>query len=236
MLQVIFYCLLGIVGTAIGALLGIFFGKRMLGGTLALTAGIMVGLVIFDLFPLSVRLSDIIIALLSTAIGVIGVLLLNAGIEKIHPLKSENKMINTGMVLLFSMALHNFPEGMAIGSGSAESAGTGFLVALAIGLHDLPEGMAVAAPFVGGKLKNRKVFFLTLFSGFSTVFGALLGFFLGNLSVKMNAVALGFASGAMLCVVFRELLPEARKNASLFDTVLYLLSGILISIILISTL
>lgn len=236
MLQVLLFSLLGILGTAIGALFGIFFGKRRIGGTLAATGGIMLGLVLFDLFPLAVRLADPILAFLAGGVGVFGVLTLCRTLPKIKPLRESNKMFAMGLLLLVSMSLHNFPEGMAIGSGSAESAGTGLLVAVAIALHDLPEGMAVAAPFVGGKLGSGKAFLLALFSGLSTVLGALLGFFLGNLSPKANALALALASGAMLAVAFRELLPEARKNSSPAETGLFLALGILVALILIALL
>ena len=235
MLQVLLFSLLGILGTAIGALFGIFFGKRRIGGTLAATGGIMLGLVLFDLFPLAVRLADPILAFLAGGVGVFGVLTLCRTLPKIKPLRESNKMFAMGLLLLVSMSLHNFPEGMAIGSGSAESAGTGLLVAVAIALHDLPEGMAVAAPFVGGN-RQREGVLLALFSGLSTILGALLGFFLGNLSPKANALALALASGAMLAVAFRELLPEARKNSSPAETGLFLALGILVALILIALL
>ena len=78
------------------------------------------------------------------------------------------------------MSLHNFPEGMAIGSGSAESAGTGLLVAVAIALRLSSGGMAGRAPFVGGKLGSGKAFLLALFSAFPQS-SVLSRFLLGNL-------------------------------------------------------
>lgn len=234
MLEIIFYSSLGIVGTAIGAVLGIIFGTRKIGRTLALTAGIMLGIVVFEIFPLSYQLSDLLTAFLSTAIGVVAIMLISTVIGKVNPFKQDNRMLNMGLILLISMALHNFPEGMAIGAGGAESSRTGLLVGLTIAFHDLPEGMAVAVPFVGGKLKNRRVFLLTLLSAFSTVLGALVGYLLGSISDYMNAVSLGFAGGAMLFVVFRELLPAALKDIKFKEMILYLLSGVLISIILIT--
>jgi ZIP family zinc transporter len=234
MLEIILYSTLGLLGTAIGAFLGIFFGKKMIGKTLAITAGIMGGLVIFDLFPLSLSLSDPIVALISTAIGILGVMLLGNVIGKFQPLKQKNRMINSGLILLFSMALHNFPEGMAIGSGGAESTQTGFIIALTIALHDIPEGMAVATPFVGGSVKNRKVFLMTIFSSLSTIVGAVIGYLLGSISDYTNAICLGIASGAMLYVVVRELLPGSLKSSSVRDVIIFSFVGVLISIIFIS--
>ena len=234
MLEIIFYSSLGIIGTAIGAVFGIFFGTKKIGKTLALTAGIMLGIVVFEILPLSYQLSDFFTALVACAIGVLGITLISALIGKANPFKQDNRMLNMGLVILVSMALHNFPEGMAIGAGGAESSRTGLLVGLTIAFHDLPEGIAVAIPFVGGKLAKRRVFFLTLLSAFSTVLGALVGYLLGSISDYMNAVSLGVAGGAMLFVVFRELLPASLKDIKVSETILYLLTGILISIILIS--
>ena len=121
---------------------------------------------------------------------------------------------------------------MAIGA-EVRKVAHGLLVGLTIAFHDLPEGIAVAIPFVGGKLAKRRVF-LTLLSAFSTVLGALVGYLLGSISDYMNAVSLGVAGGAMLFVVFRELLPASLKDIKVSETILYLLTGILISIILIS--
>ena len=233
MLQVLLFSLLGILGTAIGALFGIFFGKRRIGGTLAATGGIMLGLVLFDLFPLAVRLADPILAFSRAGSEFWGAHLCRT-LPKIKP-PGKQQMFAMGLLLLVSMSLHNFPEGMAIGSGSAESAGTGLLVAVAIALHDLPEGMAVAAPFVGGKPGSGKAFCWPCFPAFPQS-SVLSSGFSSGISPKANALALALASGAMLAVAFRELLPEARKNSSPAETGLFLALGILVALILIALL
>jgi ZIP family zinc transporter len=224
MLDIIFLSSLGLVGTAVGGILGILFGRKMLGKTLAITGGIMAGIVFFDLLPLSLSLTDPIFCFLSTASGLCLVGLFNIKKQPNRPLE------NTGWILLLTMALHNFPEGLAIGSSGAESARTGVIVAVTIALHDVPEGMAVATPFVGGKYKTRSIFFLTMLSGLSTVAGGVLGFWLGNLSPHMNAFCLGLAGGAMLYVVFVELLPAACKTTAKKTAILYFLGGLIIGL------
>ena len=87
--------------------------------------------------------------------------------------------------------------------------GSGFIMALVICLHNIPEGMAVSVPLVAGGMGRIKSALLTALSGLPTVFGALLGYVLGGINDVMLVVSLGFASGAMLYVVFCELLPEA---------------------------
>lgn len=119
-------------------------------------------------------------------------------------------LILAGVVMAAAIALHNVPEGMVIGASfAAGQPGSGWLMAAVIGLHNIPEGMAVAAPLTAGGTRRRQAAALAALTGAPTVLGAMLGFWMGTLGPRALAAALGFASGAMLYVVFGELLPEA---------------------------
>lgn len=130
---------------------------------------------------------------------------------------SNKKLFTAGLVMLSAIALHNMPEGMVIGASYAGTenllsnlfSGSGFIMAIVIGLHNVPEGMAVSVPLVSGGMGKIKATLLTALSGRPTVFGALIGYALGGINQIMLTLSLGFASGAMLYVVFGELLPEA---------------------------
>lgn len=129
---------------------------------------------------------------------------------------SKSNLFVAGLVMMFAIALHNLPEGMVIGASYATSdvmtdlfTGSGFIMAIVIGLHNVPEGMAVSVPLISGGMKKPKAVALTALSGLPTVFGALIGFALGGINDIMLVLSLGFASGAMLYVVFGELLPES---------------------------
>lgn len=130
---------------------------------------------------------------------------------------SKSNLFVAGLVMMFAIALHNLPEGMVIGASYAATdnlvdnifSGSGFILAIVIGLHNVPEGMAVSVPLVSGGMGRIKATLLTALSGLPTVFGALLGYALGGINDIMLVLSLGFASGAMLYVVFGELLPES---------------------------
>ena len=156
--------------------------------------------------------------------------------EQTKDQKSLSQLFIAGLVMAFAIALHNFPEGMVIGASYASDEVTGgvggLAMAIVIGLHNIPEGMAVAVPLVAGGMKKVKAAFLTAITGAPTILGAMLGYFLGTLSPTMLAFSLSFASGAMLYVVFGELLPEAilmwRSKAPAFAMLVGLLVGVVI--------
>ena len=120
-----------------------------------------------------------------------------------------------GLVMAAAIALHNVPEGMVIGAAFATTVDQiltnrgGLIMALIIGLHNIPEGMAVAVLLISGGMSKWKSVGMTALSGAPTILGALMGFLIGAISPTALVISLSFASGAMLYVVFGELLPES---------------------------
>ena len=132
-----------------------------------------------------------------------------------HYINKDSKLslFVAGIVMVCAIALHNVPEGMTIGASYASNdavMGTAAItLAVLIGMHNIPEGMAVSVPLIAGGMAKWKAVLITASSGIPTVIGALLGFMLGELGPLGLALSLGFASGAMLYVVFGEILPQA---------------------------
>lgn len=126
---------------------------------------------------------------------------------------SKLSLFVAGVVMACAIALHNIPEGMTIGASFAVSSdlmwGTGMIMAVLIGLHNIPEGMAVAVPLISGGTGRVHATLLTAACGLPTVLGAWLGFWLGDIGPLGLTMSLGFASGAMLYVVFGEIMPES---------------------------
>lgn len=155
---------------------------------------------------------------------------------------SRSNLFVAGLVMMMAIALHNLPEGMVIGASYAMEenltanlfSGSGFIMAIVIGLHNIPEGMAVSVPLISGGMSKTKSVLMTALSGFPTVIGALLGYALGGINSVMLVLSLGFASGAMLYVVFGELLPEAILMWKSKLPSLSLFAGVLIGFLLVS--
>ena len=141
-----------------------------------------------------------------------------------------------GLVMACAIALHNVPEGMTIGasyaSNDAVMGDAALLLAVLIGLHNIPEGMAVSVPLIGGGMSKVKAVLITASSGIPTVLGALLGYLLGEIGAIGLCLSLGFASGAMLYVVFGEILPQSilmyHSKLPAFSAIVGILVGILV--------
>ena len=141
-----------------------------------------------------------------------------------------------GVVMACAIALHNVPEGMTIGASYAGNDGVmgsaALVLAVLIGLHNIPEGMAVSVPLISGGMNKWKAVLITAASGIPTIFGALLGYLLGELGPLGLTLSLGFASGAMLYVVFGEILPQSilmyHSKLPAFSAIVGILVGLLI--------
>ena len=141
-----------------------------------------------------------------------------------------------GIVMAAAIALHNVPEGMTIGASYASNDGllgtSALVLAVIIGLHNIPEGMAVSVPLISGGMQKWKAVLVTASSGIPTILGALLGYMLGEIGPLGLTLSLGFASGAMLYVVFGEILPQSilmyHSKLPAFSAIVGILAGILI--------
>ena len=106
------------------------------------------------------------------------------------------------------------------------------MLVLSITLHNIPEGMAVSVPLISGGMPKWKAVLITACTGIPTILGALLGYVLGEIGPMGLTVSLGFASGAMLYVVFGEILPQSilmyHSKLPAFSTIVGILAGLLI--------
>lgn len=141
-----------------------------------------------------------------------------------------------GVVIACAIALHNIPEGMSIGASynidTEGGVSMALILAVLIGLHNIPEGMAVSVPLVAGGMKRIKATLLTAASGAPVVLGSWLGYWIGDIGAIGLAASLGFASGAMLYVVFGEIIPQAvlmyRSKVPAFFVIIGMLIGMII--------
>lgn len=202
----------GTFGTTMGGLLGIFIKKnsnKFLSFILAFASGLMMAVICFDLIPESLEFTNITYSLLGIIIGIIVMFFCDLLVEKkfnknIELKENKNSLLKTGLIVSIGLAIHNFPEGLAIGSGFEASTKLGLGLAIAICMHDIPEGLSMSIPMKNGGMKPSKVIFYVILSGIVTGIGAFIGAIVGSISEQIIAMCLSFAAGAMLYIVSRR--------------------------------
>ena len=137
----------GTFGTTVGGIIGTKFknpSNKFLSFILAFASGLMVAIVCFDLLPEAFNLSNLSTAFLGIILGIIVMIFCDMLVDKkmnshTRFRGSQNTLLKTGIIVSVGLALHNFPEGLAIGSGFGASLRLGLSLAIAICLHDIPE-------------------------------------------------------------------------------------------------
>lgn len=205
----------GMFGTTFGGVLGAVLNvksNKILSFILEFSAGLMTSIICFELIPESLNYGNITACILGVLFGILGMTCCDDFIKKNSTLKTKNNaLLKTGFIILIGLTVHNFPEGLAIGSGFEASSSLGISLAIAIAIHDIPEGISIALPLKEGGMSIFKVILLTAFSGITTGLGALIGAIIGNISPTFISISLAFAAGAMLYIVSCELIPESKS-------------------------
>lgn len=204
----------GMIGTTLGGMIGALISvksKKFLSFVLEFAAGLMTAVITLDLIPESLEMVNISWCIVGIFIGVVGLFLCEKIVNKLSDSKFNNIMISTGIMICIGLAIHNFPEGLAIGSGFEVNNKLGISLAIAIALHDVPEGMSIALPLKNGGYSKFKCVLLTAISGVTTGIGAYFGAILGSINEKIIGVSLAFAAGAMLYIVSCDLIPESNS-------------------------
>ncbi len=228
----------GMIGTGSGAVIALFVkepSKVMLGFILGFAGGIMLAIVLTDLLPEAVEAGSFFTAFLGLIIGTVFILLVDLKIPHFHLFETTEELaryIRTGTILGLGIAMHNLPEGIAIGASYVASPALGFTLAVTIALHNIPEGIAMACPLCAGGMRLRWILFYTAMAGLPMGLGAFFGASLGAVSPLVLSLSLGFAAGAMLYIIFGELIPGAQKEgtgyAGTFGAVFGTISGVLL--------
>lgn len=229
----------GTFGTTLGGIFGIIVKKpsdKFLSFILSLAGGLMTAILSFDLIPEALQISDVKSTLIGIIMGIICMVICNIVVEKkfsdeslerINKRNSNSRtssaninLLKAGIITSIGLAIHNFPEGLAIGSGFGASLKLGYSLAVAICIHDIPEGISMAIPMKNGGMKAGKVLFYVILSGVTTGLGAFVGKIIGGISEEIISICLSFAAGAMLYIVSGELVPESNKlNSGMPSTI-----------------
>lgn len=200
---------------------------RTYDAALGLAAGIMIAASVFGLILPGMEEGGLAAVMSGVFIGGFTLLVTNRLLPHIHTkytgLQAEGPVdqsaeefsaLRRAVLVGSAITLHNAPEGLAMGvafaSGLEEVA---FLLAVVIGIQNVPDGFAFAVPMSDTGMSNWRVLTYTTLSGLvPQVSAALVGFGLVGIATGIFPVAAGFAAGAMLAVVFREMIPSSHGH------------------------
>lgn len=203
------------LGTFIGALIVILSGRLRSGSIsliLGLAAGIMAAVIILDLIPSSLRYGSPLAALTGFLGGCGLMAALDLVLNYLSPCSCQGKdYLKMGYLIAIGIAVHDFPEGLAIAAGFTAAEKLGPLLVFAIGIHNIPEGMATATPLRYGGQNPWQVLALNAAISMVTPAGVFMGLVLLKTSRGLISLLLAFAAGAMTYIVASELAPESRR-------------------------
>ncbi|KFZ28288.1 protein gufA [Pseudidiomarina atlantica] len=215
--------------TAVGAL-PVLFGKRpserFNDTLLGFAAGVMLAASFFSLIVPSIDISTelygagptpALIAVFGILLGAGAIAVMDRLLPHEHfisgPEGIASEKISGVWLFVFAIAIHNFPEGLAVGVGyGSGETDTAFSLALGIGLQNLPEGLAVAVGLMAVGYSRVKSFLVAALTGLIEPIGGLVGGIFVNLSQVLLPWGLVFAAGAMLFVISHEIIPETHRR------------------------
>lgn len=228
-MEMVIITAIGVGGaTLFGAILGFVFrdiSHKFSDIVLSFAAGVMLAAAILGLIVPSLDYGGN-FSLFITVAGIFtGAVFLNV-IDKLVPhlhkmtgvdieKHKDNKNLNSVLLFVMAIAIHNLPEGIAAGVGfGSENTGEALLIAGGIALQNIPEGMVIIGPMLSAGVKPWRTFLIAAATGVVEVIGTLLGYFAVSVSTVILPFALAFAGGTMLYVISDEMIPETHAHGS----------------------
>ena len=228
----------GAVGTGLGGSLALFLRRpssRTLGMMLGFAAGIMLVVVFLELLPEGLE-TGFFYPALGLVLGILALLLLDERFAHHHFVTTEihhPTYAKKGVLIATGVALHNFPEGLAIGAGFVASEALGITLALLIALHNMPEGLAAGIPLKSAGSRPRRIVLTTVVAGLPMGVGAMVGALLGTISPFMLGASLGFAAGAMLYIISDELIPDVYRLTNPHVAIGGITAGVILGMVMV---
>ena len=150
--------------------------------------------------------------------------------ERIKTDTHDKKLMTAGIFTTLGIAIHNFPEGVAVFMSALANIKLGVALAIAIALHNIPEGIAVAMPIFYATKSKRKAFWYSFLAGFAEPAGAVIAILIlmPFLNAAVLSFSLAFVAGIMVFISFDELLPLSCQNEGYHVSILGVIIGMAI--------
>ncbi|WP_426446760.1 ZIP family metal transporter [Paenibacillus sp. S-38] len=203
---------------------------------IAFTAGIMVSASTFGLMPQAIKESGITALTVGLLIGIFVLDLIERNIPHIDVENDAgiSQFDSKSLLVIIALFIHNIPEGLSTGfSYASANEGLGPLVAISIGAQNMPEGLVLAVFLLNSKVSRLRSFLLVTLTGLMEMVSAVIGYFTASFIHSLVGYGLAFAAGAMMFIVYKELVPESHghgfERQSTYSFILGLLVMVYIS-------
>jgi len=212
------YALITAIATGLGAL-PFIFKRKVSNQTLGLSNAMAAGLMLTASFTLIVEGKHYHLGLtaLGMVIGLIFILLSDKWLDSREDLAIANldgADARKAILILGVMTVHSFTEGVGVGVSFGGDEGLGIFITAAIALHNVPEGLAIALVMIPRGMSVSKAAFFCILSSIPQPIMAVPAYMFVEWFHPFLPVGLGFAAGAMIWMVFSEILPDASSNTS----------------------
>jgi len=193
--------------------------NQFITASLAFSLAIMIGISITDLIPEStyVLLSNygigkgILYSFLAFLIGIFFIHFLQKRIARAE--QNKDDLYKLGILNMFALILHNFPEGIATFMSSYTNISLGIKLAIAIAFHNIPEGISIAVPIYYATGSKKEALLKTFLSGIAEPIGALIAYiflskYITNTLISLILILVG---GIMITLAIEGILPKAKE-------------------------
>ena len=194
--------------------------EKIISSSLMFSSGVMITLSIFSLIPESFKLltqtfnknQAILVTLFLFSTGIFIFKIINKNSKN----NNKSQLYNLGILSLFTIIIHNIPEGMATFISYTSNPTLGIKLAIVIALHNIPEGIAIAIPIYYATKNLKKASIYTIISGLSEFIGALITFlFLKDyITPLLQSITLAITAGIMISISITEYIPNSKKYNS----------------------
>lgn len=204
--------------------------ESLINKSLSFSLGVMLTISFISLIPEAFsyqnkfNLPIIIIILIFIVLGIISSQIIDFYLNN----KINNNLYKLGIISIIAMIIHNIPEGITTYLTTTTNFKLGLKLSLAIALHNIPEGISIAIPIYYSTKSRLKAFNLTLFSGLSELFGALIAYlFIKETNPLIMSFILSITAGVMIHISLYEILPTVSEYKNKKMTYKYIIIGII---------
>jgi len=205
-------CVIALI-SVIGAIIFARTKKTDAGGTvmLPLALGVFLSVIFFELIPEAIHESEV-LGSAAIAVGFMSFFLLSRILRTFHhhheDCEEEHKTKNASIMVLAGDTVHNFADGIVIGTAFIVNPAVGIATTIGIALHEIPQEIAEFTILLRAGYSRQKAILLNLASAASVILGVIVTYLFLQFFESVLGILIGIAAGNLLYISASDLLPQ----------------------------